>query len=171
MHEFHFCHTNGKEIQNPKKNDWLSGRLVHRLNSWWWRRTTPSKSSCFVPEASQDSLLKIGEIWLVEQTDVQLSTHTNDEYRFLTSEPGNLHTSKLKSAVNKYHQEYGHTYTILIFDADISSICNEAYHCVVMASCSCSVRGSPLIEKIIRQWLNIWLKLRWLISLMDYGNK
>ena len=59
-----------------------------------------------MPEASQDSLLKIGEIWLVEQTDVQLSTHTNDEDRFLTSEPmENLHTSKLKSAVNKYHQE------------------------------------------------------------------
>ena len=58
-----------------------------------------------MPEASQDSLLKIGEIWLVEQTDVQLSTHTNDEDRLLTSEPKNLHTSKFKSAVDKYHQE------------------------------------------------------------------
>ena len=36
------------------------------------------------------------------------------------------------------------THPILIFDTDVSSFCNERFHCVYVASFRCHMQGSPL---------------------------
>ena len=44
-----------------------------------------------------------------------------------------------------YYQEY--TYTIIIFDIDISSFQNEGFQCEFLTCFSCSVHRSLLIER------------------------
>ena len=63
VHQLPFCHANGKRKYKSKQKDydWLSGRLVHRLNYrkyWWWIWSSPSNPAAisFVPEAFQESL-------------------------------------------------------------------------------------------------------------------
>ena len=59
-----------------------------------------------------------------------------------------LNLKDLKSTV-LIHQEYSHAYPSLIFDVDISSFLDKAFHCVVMAIAGCSMQWSPLMERNI----------------------
>ena len=50
-------------------------------------------------------------------------------------------------AILIYHPQYGHTYPLPVFDADISSFLDEAFHCVVTTIVSCNMQGGPLMER------------------------
>ena len=45
------------------------------------------------------------------------------------------------------NQEYSFMYPGFIFDVDVSSFLDKAFHCVVTAFASCNMQGSSLIGK------------------------
>ena len=155
---FTFCLANwSKKLCISKKNEQISSRLVYRLNSWWIILWT-SKMQLFRAWSFPANSWPWLTYRLVSREDWFITIQHTYYVHTQTVKTGSLHAAwelvhitQTQISSSYLYQEYGHTYAILIFDADISSIFNEAYHCVVMAFCSCSVQGSPLIENTVRQ--------------------
>ena len=61
-----------------------------------------------------------------------------------------------------YHPYFGHTYPFLVFDAEVSSSLNKAFHCIATTFFSCDMHRSLLTVKkkiwgetvVVRHWLS-----------------
>ena len=49
-------------------------------------------------------------------------------------------------------QEYSHAYPSLVFDVDISSFLDKAFHCVIMVFSNRNMQRSPLVKKIKKKY-------------------
>ena len=69
----------------------------------------------------------------------------NTQHVLLNAQTVNAESFRSIEFNKKYHS---HTYPILIFDAEFSSLLNKAFHNVDIAFASCNVQSSLLMERI-----------------------